>query len=200
MNRAVATTLAIALSGYCSFAIARFIQGDPVGIVPTPTPRAVTASDVLTLHRLNHSYVYVGGNPMSRVDPLGLTDLVYNHTTGTLTVINAGGAEGAYPASNNAASTSRGPWPQGTFPFERYNPHPTRSVSSDTGTDFFGFSVPRRSYMGVHAGRQGMCDLGNRCGSDHATLGCIRTTPEAIDAIRNLHIGGDPLRRITVIR
>ena len=129
-----------------------------------------------------------------------MAEIYYNNTTGTLTIVNAGGAEVSYQATNNAASTSRGPWPQGDYPFERYNPHPNRSAASDTGTDFFGFTVPGRTDMGVHAGRQGTCDLANRCGSAHATLGCIRTTPDAIDAIRQLHLGGDPVRRLTVIR
>ena len=114
--------------------------------------------------------------------------------------LNTGGAEGSYPASNNAASTSRGSWPQGIYPNERYNLHPNRTPASDTGTDFIGFTVPGRTDMGVHAGRQGICDLANRCGFEHATLGCIRTIPDAMDAIRQLHFGGDPVRRLTVIR
>ena len=146
-------------------------------------------------------YAYVRGNPMSWIDLFGLSALVYNARTGTLTAVSASGVEaGSFPASNNAASTSGGPFPQGTFPFERYNPHPDRSATSDTGTDFFGFRVPGRTDMGVHAGRQGICDLAGRCGFEHATLGCIRTTPYAVDAIRSMHTGGDPLTQITVIR
>ena len=114
--------------------------------------------------------------------------------------LNTGAAEGSYPASNNAASTSRGSWPQGIYPNERYNLHPNRTPASDTGTDFIGFTVPGRTDMGVHAWRQGICDLANRCGFEHATLGCIRTIPDAMDAIRQLHFGGDPVRRLTVIR
>jgi RHS repeat-associated protein len=163
---------------------ARFISEDPIGWASGQT----------------NNYSYVGGNPISRIDPTGLADLYFNAATNSLTVVSAGGAEGSYPAFNNAASTSGGVWPEGRFSYERYNAHPTRSASSDTGTNFIGFTVPGRDFMGVHAGRQGKCDRANRCGAAHATLGCVRTTPEAMDAIRQLHLGGDPIRSLTVIR
>jgi hypothetical protein len=47
------------------------------------------------------------------------------------------------------------------------------------------------SGVGIHSGRA------NRGGADHATMGCIRTTDEAMDAIRQ-HILNDPLLSITV--
>jgi hypothetical protein len=71
MSKIVATILALGLAAYCALASARFIQPDPVGIVPTQTtPRALTASDVL---RLNQPYLYVRGNPLRFIDPAGLT-------------------------------------------------------------------------------------------------------------------------------
>ena len=173
-----------------------YTQSDPIGLAGGIN----TQSDPIGLAGGINTYAYVGGNPISRIDPTGLADLYFNAATGTLTIVNAGGAEGSYPAFNNASSTSRGVWPEGQFSYERYNSHPTRSASSDTGTDFIGFTVPGREFMGVHAGRQGVCDRANRCGAAHATLGCVRTTPEAMDAIRQLHFGGDPIRTLTVIR
>jgi hypothetical protein len=52
--------------------------------------------------------------------------------------------------------------------------------------------------MGVHSGRQGVCDQANRCGAEHATMGCIRTTDAATKLIKDTHFGGDPLTSITV--
>ena len=91
MNKAVITTLILVLASFCNIASARYIQGDPLGIVAVPLPgapnvpfssapsptmvttsRAITASDVLRLHQLNHSYVYVNSSPLIYVDPLGL--------------------------------------------------------------------------------------------------------------------------------
>jgi hypothetical protein len=47
------------------------------------------------------------------------------------------------------------------------------------------------SGVGVHSGRA------NRGGADHATMGCIRTTDEAMEAIVR-HMRVDPLHSITV--
>jgi hypothetical protein len=74
MLRTASVVLAVALIGFCGTVSARYIQGDPVGIVPNPTPRAITASTVLSVHRLNHSYAYVSSSPLGSTDPSGLVD------------------------------------------------------------------------------------------------------------------------------
>lgn len=146
-------------------------------------------------------YVAVGNNPLRWVDPTGLTTITYNATAGTVTVMSAGGAEGTYPAANNAASTSNGPFSLGTFPYSYYSPHTGSDANSAFGSyGNFIFDVPGRTGMGVHSGRANSCDRAGRCGVEYATEGCIRTTDEATEAIRRLHQGGDPVTSITVIR
>ena len=60
------------------------------------------------------------------------------------------------------------------------------------------FKVPNRPGMGVHSGRKDSCDAAERCGYKHATLGCIRTTDDAMKEIKDLHDGGDTLTSIEV--
>lgn len=94
MNKTVVTTLALGIALYSGLASARYIEGDPVGIVPNPTPRAITASDVLRLHRLNHSYVYVSNNPLRSTDPSGLVDWTGVFGGGSYVVGGGGGVFG----------------------------------------------------------------------------------------------------------
>ena len=135
-------------------------------------------------------YAYVGGDPVSRVDPLGLSDVIYNRSNGTITIYdNQGSQVGQFPAGNNTTSTSNGPWPNGVFPYSHYVRHPESGPTDSYGSNGnFVFEVPGRTGMGIHSGRSG---------PQSKTLGCIRTTDDATDFLRNLH-QIDPLKTIKV--
>jgi len=135
---------------------------------------------------------------VNRKDPLGLTWLEFNRATGTLLVhpgfTDTQGPPVAFDASNNAQRGSRGAWASGTYTFAYWVSH-----AGDGPDDPYGshgnhvFNVPGCQGCGVHSGRQDSCDRANRCGSNYATNGCIRTTDEATDLILQMHNGGDPL-------
>ena len=133
---------------------------------------------------------YVNGNPISRLDPFGLSDVTFDRVRGTIIIYdNKGNQIGQFPAGNNTTPKSNGPWPNGKFPYSYYVPHPESGPAGPYGSNGnFVFKVPGRPGMGIHSGRSG---------PQSKTLGCIRTTDEATKFLLDLN-QTDPLRTITV--
>ncbi len=170
---------------YYDFQIGRFISEDPLhfkgGI---------------------NFYAYAGNAPSKLTDPFGLSSLVFNPSTGTITVVNrAGQAVGTFPAGNNAQSSSRRPWPEGTYDYAYHTTHSDDSPDSRFGSyGNYVFNVPGCSGCGVHSGRAHSTDRAGRSGVNYATNGCIRTTDEATGLVQQLIANGDPLTGLTVSR
>jgi len=96
---------------------------------------------------------------------------------------------GIWPAHNDAASTSQGRWPNGTWKWSHYNVHAEAGLMPGCHPSAYGcfgihvFDVPGRTGMGVHAGRTD----GEPLKVGGKTLGCVRVTPEAMVAINAAH-------------
>jgi len=122
----------------------------------------------------------------------GFPKLVFDRNSGTLTLYGPHGEVIVQClARNNTTPRSKGPWPNGTFPFSGHNTHtpdPNGPYGS-YGIDLF--AVPGRTGMGVHSGRNG------RGGPDAPTLGCIRTTDNCMNRITSYQ-GDQPIKTITV--
>jgi hypothetical protein len=133
--------------------------------------------------RLENAYAYADGNPISGVDPSGLSTLYYSDNGG-LQVYSAGDRlEASFSAANNTASNGRGPWPDGTYSYDYYLAHKddANPNSSYRSNGIFIFNRPPCQGCGVHSGRA------NRGGPKAKTEGCIRPTDDATAYLKQLN-------------
>jgi hypothetical protein len=130
-----------------------------------------------------------------------MSTLEFDRAKCTITLLSSSGevSSGPFEAYNNVDSHSKGPWPDGTYQYQTYVSH-AELADPDSEYGSFGifiFAVPQRTGMGVHSGREEVPDGLNRTGPQHCTLGCIRTTDEAMSEFLRVS-SNDPLISITV--
>jgi hypothetical protein len=107
---------------------------------------------------------------------------------------------GEWAAHNRTAEKSKGPWPNGVFHWWYFKEHPEEGympaslVDTYGGTGIHVFKVPERPGIGVHAGRSQNPNI-----PGWNTLGCIRTTSEAMVFINKMH-ESDGITHISVVK
>src|SRR5262245_33656321 len=115
-----------------------------------------------------------------------MSKLTFDRHAHTLTLFSEEGRNlGTWDAYHKVTADSNGKWPNGIYKYRHYNAHDDHTIDTAYGSlGIFVFTVPGRSGMGVHAGRQNVADKKGRKGPEHNTRGCIRTTEDALRKIK----------------
>ena len=170
-------------------------------------------------------YAYCAWNPMKLIDPDGkeiLPYLIYDDKTKKLQIWDDNNTSnnynddtfiGEYDAHNNVSTSPncQGKWPDGEYEMldksssHMHGDHKDRKGRLDDSSDgaygeggiyraqtFTQDDGKVRIGMGIHAGREYL-DF-----EDRVTMGCIRTTPEAFEAITTAIANYGPLRSIII--
>jgi RHS repeat-associated protein len=149
-------------------------------------------------------------NPVNQIDPLGLSYIIFDRSQGRLIIITerlplaptlefSAANNVLRPNANPYQPEGNGPAPYGTFSMGTFIPH-GNDPNSSYGIGSFPIILPLqipfrypRTGVALHSGHASSCDKAGRCGVNHVTEGCIRTTD---DAIRILQF--DPPKTITI--
>lgn len=153
---------------------------------------------------INH-YGYALNNPINIIDPWGLSSLYYDHNSNEIILYDSAGNEIARDTAHNNVDSSvpEGGFPDGTHDIREELPahqtHPDDAPNSRFGSyGSLNFDVENRTDMAVHSGRENDADGLGRTGTEHATMGCIRTTDPMMETIIEMHNSNDPITDITV--
>jgi hypothetical protein len=111
---------------------------------------------------------YARGNPLTRIDQMGLSDIVFSGSDRRAYIYNGHGELlGSFPAANNAQRSSRGPWAEGTYDYLYHTTHADDAPNSAFGSNGnFVFDVTGCIGCGFHSGRVNSKDLAGRSGPD----------------------------------
>jgi RHS repeat-associated protein len=163
-----------------------------------PTTGRFLSEDLIGFDSDTDFYRYAENDPLSRVDPSGLSSLVFDRASGTLAAYDSQGnlvatySAGNFtinPGGNPNTIGANGPAPNGTFPVLA----PVNTAGDPRyGPYFFPVGAPgsiiRKRGIGIHGGRRGPISR---------TLGCIRVSNETDQALYLLY-QKDPITQITI--